>query len=329
MAASILFEFEGLTSARVKTALKKVANCGFNIVETHVQVQAVTMDTELTSDQQQEQNLDIQPIQPNSIYLKCALLDSAQNYSGKGDITKIAKRRDQAPFIKLMAEDRDSEDPYEIIIPTESPIEDETGKFDLKVRKDIVFWNPAKTKQIGFYNAKANVLWISDLIHNPLRSEFLLDRAVSYIYEYKKCGNLNVITPIFDKCEKELTSRGLQDARLWWSGFENKNDTCYIDGRVDLIKVIDQDTDNLIKEGVDIFFMRQLKKVSNSIDVKIDKCEAKIGQKISTEGLQIPAYTTLEEELRTIEKYISKYAKDMASGFYSQAKAEFDAKVKK
>lgn len=325
--AEILMEFEGLTKNRVKTVMKKINHCGFNTLVTHIQVQCTTHDEEMTAKDQREDATDIQPVQPNSIYLKCEVLDSAAKYSGKGDSTLLAVKRNLAPHIKLMAAGRSGHKAVEAILPTESPIEDEVEPFDLSVKKDIIFLNPAKNKEIGFYNRAANVLWISDLIHNPLRSEFLLDRAISFVYELQKCGTLSVITPIFEKHQKELDKKGFTGASLWWSGFEDTKDTAYIDGRLDAKKFFEEEADHLIENGVDIFFLRNLKNYERGSELIVDKCVAKltVNQPSYSSGqLSVPGHTTLEQEIKAIEAYVSLYAKGVAKEFYDKAKKELE-----
>jgi hypothetical protein len=331
--ADILMEFEGLTKARTKTVMKKINHCGFNTLVTHLEVQCADFSRELTSSEQQQDDLDIQPIQANSIYIKCELLDSAGKYSGRGDAKHILRQRNQSPFLKLMAQGATLKRPSaEGTIATESVIEDEIEPFGLKVRKDIVFLNTTKSSNIGFYNAKSNILWISDLIHNPLRSEMLLDRAVSFVYEYQKVGSLNVITPVFEKYQKELEKRGLSSSSLWWTGFEDSKDTAYIDGKLDATKFLDTEVNGLIKCGVDIFFLRSLKKHENRMDISVDKCRGKVSisqKNYGEEDIQIPAHTTLETELKSIEKYVGDYASKIAKEFYEKAKSELDENLNK
>jgi len=335
--ASILLEFEGLTKNRVKTVMKKIDHCGFNTIATHVQVQCTDLNKELATDEQQEDKLDIQPVQPNSIYIKCDLLQSADKYAGKGDASIISKKRNMSPTIKQMVSPRGiNSKPTEGIIPTETPIEDELETFDLKVAQDIVFRNPSKTEVIGFYNKNANILWISDLVHNPLRAEYLLDRAISYVYEYQKVGSLNVITPIFDKFQKDLEKLGLSGGALWWTGFEDSKDKAVIDGRLDPKKFLEAQVEELIKAGVDIFFLRNLKNYDKGCEITIEKCKGKVV--ISNGGyggdpvIQVPAHTTIEQEVKAIEDYVSTYASDIASDFYKKARKDLDvamSKVKK
>ena len=325
--AEILMEFEGLTKARTKTVMKKIDYCGFKTLATHIEVQCTTHDKPLSTADQREDATDIQPVQPNSIYLKCILLDSAAKYSGKGDASKIATKRNLAPHIKTMAEGRNAKDkPPTATLPTESPIEDEIEDFDLSIKKDIVFVNPQGT-EIGFYNAKANVLWLSDLIHNPLRSEYLLDRAVSFVYEFKKCGSLNVISPIFDKYQKELDKRGFQGAALWWTGFESAKDCTYIDGKMDARKFLEEEAENLILNGVDIFFLRNLKNYDKGAELMVEKSVAKLtlaAPGYGQEQIKVPAHTTLEEEIKSIEAYVNNYTSGVAKEFFDKAKKEVE-----
>lgn len=324
--ASILTEFEGLTKNRIKTVMKKVDHCGFNTLVTHIQVQCTDFDRELTIQEQQEDSFDIQPVQPNSIYIKCELLDSASKYIGKGDVQKIATKRAMSPHIKLMASNRSNKTkPIEAILPTESPIEDEIENFDLVVRKDIVFYNPSKSECIGFYNAKANILWISDLVHNPMRAESLLDRALSYVYEFQKTGSLNTITPIFEKYQKDLDKKGFINGALWWTGFESSRDTAYVDGRIDSKKFLEAQAEELIKAGVDIFFLRNLKNYERGAEIVVDKCKGKLTVTQPSYGqdqVQVPAHTTLEQELKAIEDYVTIYSTGVAKGFYDKAAKE-------
>jgi len=258
MGAEILMEFEGLTKNRMKTVMKKIDNCGFHTVVTHLQVQCTSFNRELTAAEQLEDKLDIQPVQPNTIYIKCEVLASAASYTGKGDATKIIKRRNLAPHIKRMGT-KGNHTPIEAIIPTESPIEDDIESFGMSVKQDIIFQNPSKTEIIGFYNEAANILWISDVVHNPIRAEYLLDRAVSFVYEYQRTKSLNVITPIFDAYQKELTKKGFISGSIWWTGFEQPKDSAFVDGRINAVDFFSAQADELIKAGVDIFFLRSLK----------------------------------------------------------------------
>jgi hypothetical protein len=277
---------------------------------------------------QREDKTDIQPLQPNSIYIKCDLLSSVDKYSGKGDATLLTKMRNMAPFIKAMTPKRGiAAKPIEAIIPTETPIEDEMETFDLKVVQDIVFKNPSKTEGIGFYNGKLNILWVSDVVHNPLRAEYLLDRLVSCVYEYQKVGSLNVISPVFDTYQKELESLGLSGGTLWWTGFEDSKDRAIIDGRVDSIKFLDSQVDELIKAGVDLFFLRNLRSYSPGCEILIEKCKGKVtlGQAgYNSDNIAIPGHTTLEQELKSIEDYVSTYAANMAKEFYDKASKDLE-----
>ena len=322
----ILLEFEGLTKQRTKTVMKKIDHCGFKNIITHIEVQCCDFDVELPVADQSQDTLDLQPVQSNSIYIKCELLSSAAKFTGKGDATHLVESRNLSPHVKLLSKGRmKNHKPILAVIQTESPIEDEVETFDLVIKKDIEFYNPSKSECIGWYNKEANILWISDLIHNPLRSEMLLDRVVSYVYELQKYGSLDVITPVFEKYTKELEKRGFSGACLWWTGFEDKKDAAYIDGKIDGAKLLEAEADKLISAGVDIFFLRSLKNSASDLEITTDKCEGKVviqKQGYGDTEIQVPAHTTLEQEVASIEAYVTKYATKIAREFYEKVRAE-------
>lgn len=323
--ANIMVEHEGLTKARLKTLMRKIDHCDFNTIISHFQVQMIMDDREYTSDEMQEVNTDLQPVQVNTIYIKCAVMESLKDFTGTKDSSKdlLAKRRNTAPIMKKLGE-RTSSRPFTHTLPTESPIEDEFESFPITgVEKDIIFYNPQKI-EIGWYNRKANILWICDVAHNPHRIEMLFDRVMSAVYEYQTCNSLNVISPLYEDFAKQLEKRGYSKAALWWTGFEDKQDTAYIDGQLDAAKFLEEESGNLINAGSDIFFLRNLM-TKGSCSISVEKCKGKVELEQYKE-VPIPAHTTLEEEIKAIENYVSDYTKRMAKEFYTLASKAMEEK---
>lgn len=333
MSASIVMEYEGLTKERLKAIARKVGYCGFNTIATHIQVQLLNTDGEMKVEDMSEDRTDLQPVQPNSIYLKCGLLDSASNYPGKGDRTLLATRRNTAPVMQLAnlekIRSKELAPPIQHILPTETPIEDEYEIFDLSIQKDIIFHNPSGGEEIGWYNKTANILWLSDLVHNPLRAEYLLDRAVSAVYELQRCGTLDVITPIYDKFAKELEGKGMSDVVFWWTGFESPSDGAYLDGVLsDPKKFIKDELKELINGGADIFFLRSLLQLEK-VSLTLEKCKGKLSCVDDGKELKVPSHTTLAEQTDILEKFVSDFIKKHAEEFHRLAnKALSEKRIK-
>jgi hypothetical protein len=320
----IVREYEGVTKARLSTVLEKIEHCGFNNIVTHTLVHMVTLDKELTAKEQQEDSTDLQPVQPNSIYIKCIVLGSAKDYVGNGDINLLSKRRNTAPVMDKLAVKSGTDKPLKHSLPTESPIEEEYEKFPFDVEKDIIFVSPKEGEEIGWYNRNSNILWISDLTHNPHRAEVLLDQAISPVYEYQRCDSLDVILPIQKSFMKTLTDRGYSNTSLIWTGFEDAKSYTRIDGKLNSEKFFKEELDNLIKDGCDIFFLRSASQ-EGVCQLSVEKCKGKVT--LSNPGeIKAPAHTSVEDEVKTMEAYLTKYTKNVAKEFHDLAKAELKTK---
>ena len=323
MNTKLVIELEGLVASRLKVALRKAENCGFNTIFTHILCQLTTHDKELKAEDMQEDKTDLQPIQPNSIYIKCAVLESKKDYKGKGNAELIAVRRATVP-VMFSLKQKTSGKELESTLPTDSPIEDEYEAFPLVVEKDIVFHTAADRKERGWYNQAANILWICDVTHNPHRAEVLLDRAISAVYELQKCGSLDVISPLYKDAGAGLEKQGFQKVSLMWSGFESDKDNAFIDGTLEAEAFIKASTDELIKAGVDIFSLRSILKTKNCCTISINKNVGKI--EFTDSGVQVPSYTTLETEAKTIGEYVTTFTEGIAKTFYEKAKEELKKK---
>jgi len=67
------------------------------------------------------------------------------------------------------------------------------------------------------------------------------------------------------------------------------------------------------------------------MEIEVEKCKGKFNvpsPAYGQEPLQVPSHTTLEQEVKAIEDYVTVYSSDLASSFYEKAKAKLDKILK-
>jgi hypothetical protein len=318
----VLLEYEGLTKDRCKTVLQKVHHCGFNAVISHLKCQVTKYDRELTLDEMKEDGLDLQPIQPNTVYIKAEIV-GADKYKGKGDPSMIASRPSYSWVAKLLKKGVDCKE-VKVEIDTESPVEDEIRKFTLDVCPDIVFYNK-KGEKLGWYHKEANIMWLCDVIHNPSRANTLLDQAISAVYELQKIGQVGLIRKETNKILDLLKSSGYQEPTLFWTGFETSEDSVLIGGQVGLADFLDKDIDNMLLHGCDIFFLREVMKSKHST-AQINTTGKGLEVTVQLDVQNCPAHTSVEEQKSEIESYLKERMQTMGDEFFKKIKTEVDKK---
>jgi hypothetical protein len=317
----VLLEYEGLTKDRCKTVLQKVQHCGFNAVISHLKCQITKYDRELTLDEMKEDALDLQPIQPNTIYIKCEVV-GADKYQGKGEVTMIAPRPSYTWAAKMLKTGLTS--PLTSTVDTESPVEDEIRKFPLDVIPSVNFVN-GKGENLGWYHLKSNILWICDVVHNPSRANQLLDQAISTIYELQRTGKIGFIKKETDKILDLLKGGGYREPCLFWTGFENDNDSLLLGGQIALADYIEKDIDQMLKHGCDIFFLREVLKNKNSTaTISTTGKGMEVAVEISVQNC--PAHTTTEEQTEEITSFLKDRMTQLGRDFFKTVKEAIDVK---
>lgn len=130
------------------------------------------------------------PLQPNSLYSYTPL-------TGTPSSTRH-------PVIKILEEKPKKTKPQTVYLSLSLSQEKDYKDLPLTVFKDITFLEEISNKEVGWYNQKANIVWVSDIFHFLDDTPNILSKIIDTIIEYKRYGKVQDILTIGTDPEFEI-----------------------------------------------------------------------------------------------------------------------------
>jgi len=135
------------------------------------------------------------PLQPNCFYSYMPL-DGTPNPS-------------RHPVVKLlMASPTKVMKKNGVFLNCTLPQEKDYKDLPVEVFKDVIFMDEASRKEVGWYNKRANIVWMSDIFHFLDNSKNLIPAITDSIIEYNRYGRLPEVLTIGADPEFEIIGEG-------------------------------------------------------------------------------------------------------------------------
>lgn len=172
----IVDEDDGCRTEVIRPLVPLIDSIGFNLIFTHFGLRTYIRDKELTYEEIKEKGDGF--LQRNSMYFFC---ESSQRETTLKD-THIGRL--------LNHKIADPKPTVEIMVPLEGAEERDGGALQIQVRKDIVYRDTITKEEIGWYNVRANILWMTDIVHFDNRLIRLLQPVLEGIREFRDTGKI-------------------------------------------------------------------------------------------------------------------------------------------
>jgi len=184
----ILMEHEGCTKDAVEELAPLIRRCELKTIVSHNGVMVLSRDMKEYSVDHMRRLDDPHPdgtqgygiLQPNTIYIYCEYDEGTATTREYNRSEILAHLRIKTPrFV-----------PITVTIPLSHRYQKEYIELPGNIQKDITFINDADRSEMGFYNLKVNLLWLSDITHLAQKFVPLMKDILTKIHEVRTSGRI-------------------------------------------------------------------------------------------------------------------------------------------
>ena len=170
-------ETEGCTYDILDSVLPLFDAIGFDLIYTHLgtfMARGTDVNRKIPATEQISNETPL--LQRDCAYIYCSMEDSTTVIGNK-------------PLYRVLLIKEDNPSKKETFpLNLEFTREKDFNAFPLPVRKDIQFLDMTENTEVGWYNIRANILWVSDIVHREARAVPLLEHLLKTILYYRIHG---------------------------------------------------------------------------------------------------------------------------------------------
>lgn len=212
---SILVETEGLTKDAISKLEDKIVSCGFDAILTHVGVRVIEKGTfkysvaEMQKMENHNRGIGMGVFQEDAIYIFCEyddedridllkeiqkeaeakqkgeVLSDSVYYAKEGTVTLL---KNSLLYKKLCKPVKDFRG-LSVEVQADQRLQRECFRIPGdRIQKHIVFTHPNTSTEVGWYNLRANILWLSDIAHDPRTFSTIFEAILIKIDELRRFG---------------------------------------------------------------------------------------------------------------------------------------------
>ena len=183
MATTLFYhEKEGCTKENLNAVKTMLELARFETVYTHIGIQVVPVLPIRKMTEEEQLKLDAGVLQPDSVYIYCSM-DSDE---------ETIQKNPYYTMLRGKASERNAQ--FKVSIKLEFSKERDRYDFPLPIRKDLVFIDAPSDEEVGWYNIRTNILWMSDIAHPPDRFVKTFRPILENVVQYRRVGR--IVLPI-------------------------------------------------------------------------------------------------------------------------------------
>lgn len=187
----VIEERDGCKTETLKPLFPDLDGCGFKLIGNHLGLRSFLRERELTWKEMVEERNEAF-LQKNCVFFFCGYQPKMKKNNTSGEMVPEHELSETAIGKTLQLKINDATRFFTVRIPVEMLEERDVRTLPITVRKDISYVDSHSGKEMGWYNIRANILWLSDIAHYDYRVIQLMKPIIASIKELRTKATVSV-----------------------------------------------------------------------------------------------------------------------------------------